>query len=70
MTAQEIQRADWCATCLLVLAVGPAAVDDLLQAGRGEPAFLTNLRRSRTALDQGRLGRCGAENCRPEPTLG
>ena len=60
-------RHDWCPTCLLVLSVGPSACDDLLAAGRGEPQFLARLRQSREALDQGCLGRCGAENCRPEP---
>lgn len=41
MTDQDAQREDRCPTCLLVLAIGPSACDDLQRAGGAEREFLT-----------------------------
>lgn len=56
-------RSDWCPSCLLLLTIGIEAADQLLQAGTTEREFLTRLRQSRDALDQGRLGSCGDPDC-------
>lgn len=62
-THPAADRRDWCPYCLLLLAVGTEAADQLLKAGTTEREFLARLRQSREALDQGHLGHCRDPDC-------